>query len=109
MKNLGLSNYHRALFCLSAVIGSGAISAFQVRAQTEQECSGILHKDRDGLRFGGGKGEGEGICVINKSEEGKVLATCSPGRYCKVMGVMEDCKDSGECGELTQVKSVRRR
>jgi hypothetical protein len=79
------------------------------RAQVQQECVGILHKDRDGLRFGGGKGEGEGICVINKSEESKVLAACSPGRYCKVIGVIEDCKDSGECSEMTHIISVRRK
>jgi hypothetical protein len=70
---------------------------------------GILHKDRDGLRFGGGKGEGEGICVINKSEESKVLAACSPGQFCKVKGVIEDCKDSGKCSELTHIRSVRRK
>jgi hypothetical protein len=79
------------------------------RAQVWQECVGILHKERDGLRFGGGKGEGEGICVINKSEESKVLAACSPGQFCKVKGVIEDCKDSGKCSELTHVISVRRK
>jgi hypothetical protein len=48
----------------------------------------------------------EGICVINKSEESKVLATCRPGQYCRVNGVIDICKDSGECKEVTQVGLV---
>jgi hypothetical protein len=75
----------------------------------QQECYGILHKDPGGLVFGGGKGEDEGICVISKSEEHKVLATCSPERYCRVTGIIELCKDSGECAEVTRVLSVQRR
>jgi hypothetical protein len=97
------------MFLLLTVVGIVGIGTFQVPAQVQQECSGILHKDRNGLLFGGGRGEGEGICIINNSQESKVLATCSPGEFCRVRGVMKDCKDSGECGELTQVTSVRRR
>ena len=41
------------------------------------ECAGVLHKDRYGLRIGGGVGEDEGICLINKAEENKVLAICA--------------------------------
>jgi hypothetical protein len=109
MKNPLTLSYYRAVFFLLAVGGIVGIGTFQVPAQAQQECSGILHKDRNGLRFGGGRGESEGICIINNSEESKVLATCSPGQFCKVKGVMKDCKDSGECGELTRVTSVRRR
>ena len=44
---------------------------------TQGTCSGILHMDQHGIHFGGGDGEGEGICVVSKFEENKVLAVCS--------------------------------
>jgi hypothetical protein len=72
------------------------------------QCAGILHKDQNGISFGGGKGEDEGICVINKSEEKKVLAICSVGHYCKVRGQVDLCKDSGECVEITNISFVSR-
>jgi hypothetical protein len=71
-------------------------------------CYGILHSDKGGgLLFGGGKGEDEGICVINKSEVEKVLRTCSVGRSCRVVGMVDYCKDSGECTEISRITSVR--
>lgn len=85
------------------------IDALQERG-TDAQCSGILHNWRaegqDGIGFGGATGEGEGICVIAKSEETKVLARCSFNHFCKVKGLQKSCKDSGECGELTVVYSV---
>ena len=64
---------------------------------TDVQCSGILHNWRaegsDGIGFGGAAGEGEGICVIAKSEENKVLAKCSFNHFCKVQGLQKECKD----------------
>jgi hypothetical protein len=42
-------------------------------------------------------------------KEKKVLAVCSAGHYCKVEGQVDDCKDSGECGEITNISSVSRK
>jgi hypothetical protein len=70
------------------------------------ECKGILHQKQYGLEFGGDPGEEEGVCVINKSEEQKVLEVCSSGHYCQVEGVVEYCKDSGDCVEIKNIKSV---
>jgi hypothetical protein len=72
-------------------------------------CAGILHRDQYGIRIGGGSGEGEGICVIDESEENKVLRVCNLEHYCRVTGLVNDCKDSGECSEITNVTSVGRR
>lgn len=72
-------------------------------------CSGILHQSNGELHFGGSVGEDEGICVIAKSEESKVLGICTIGQFCKVSGTVSDCKDSGECGEMTDVTSVAKR
>ena len=74
-----------------------------------QECKGILEADQDG-------GEGsrlfikvppEGLCEINSSEVGKVVAWCAPGHFCRIYGWAESCKDSGECSEFTNVLRVR--
>jgi hypothetical protein len=72
------------------------------------KCSGILHKDKYGLRFGGGNKEGEGICLVNQSDEQKVLAICTVGHFCEASGLVDNCKDSGECVELTNITSVKR-
>ena len=72
------------------------------------ECSGILHADRDSLMIGGGEGEGEGICIINKSQESNVLRGCRIGQFCKIKGVIDECKDSGECSEMLRVTSAER-
>lgn len=76
-------------------------------AGSQSKCSGVLHKDQDGLHFGGARGEGEGICVIRKSDQDKILAVCRVGRYCEVAGTIEDCKDSGECSEIVNIKSIK--
>ncbi len=85
------------------------VSEVQRSRQSADHCAGILHKDQNGIRFGGGRGEDEGICVIDKSEEKKVLAVCSIEHYCKVKGQVDDCKDSGECSEITNISSVSRK
>jgi hypothetical protein len=76
-----------------------------IRPQLEK-CTGILHRDRDGIHFGGARGEG--ICVISKSEERKVLARCSVGHLCIVNGLIDLCKESGECVEVLSVTSARK-
>ena len=85
--------------------GETATPGFPTDPQIGQ-CWGILHQDTEGMRFGGGRGEGEGICVINNAEENKVLAICSVGHYCKVTGIVDSCKDSGECSEITDITAV---
>jgi hypothetical protein len=50
----------------------------------------------------------EGICTFSGDDvKTKVLAVCSEGRGCEVIGVIDDCKDSGECSEIKSVRSVR--
>ncbi len=83
-------------------LGGGQADARPARGH----CAGILHQDGSRLWFGGAKGEGEGICEIAASEAGKVLKACSAGRYCRVVGSTEDCKDSGECTEIKDIVSV---
>jgi hypothetical protein len=73
------------------------------------ECQGRLHQDRTGLWIGGGRGEDESICLIGKSDRPKVLAVCIPEQPCRVRGHMANCKDSGECSEISRIVSVRKR
>jgi len=72
-------------------------------------CAGILHQDADGLRFGGGRGEDESICIIDASQADKVLQACAVGKYCRVVGSTGDCEDSGECVEIKSVTTASHR
>lgn len=74
---------------------------------TSGKCQGVLRQVRDEVIFGAAKGEG--VCIINKSELTKVLTICHIGDKCIVDGILDDCKDSGECTEMIQIKSIRRR
>jgi hypothetical protein len=70
-------------------------------------CKGILHQDQSGLSI---DEPPEDTCEINATQAKKVLATCTVGQFCRVTGIIEDCKDMpSECGEITRVLSVRRR
>jgi hypothetical protein len=93
-----------ALVVVCAAPASAApLPADDMKAGT---CEGILHRNQNGLWF---EFRPEGMCEINKSEEKKVLAVCSAGHYCKVEGQVDDCKDSGECSEITNISSVSRK
>jgi len=72
-------------------------------------CEGTLHENRDGLRIGGGAGEGEGICLVGKADMARVLAVCTLGHHCRIKGQMSDCKDTGECAEISRITAVRRK
>ena len=60
------------------------------------ECAGVHRKDRYGLRIGGGVGEDEGTCVINKAEDNKVLAVCALEKFCRIIGRVDNFKDTGD-------------
>jgi hypothetical protein len=75
----------------------------------QNQCSGVLHRDQHRIWLGGGKGEGEGICIVSASEESKVLAICSVEKPCTLKGRVELCKDSGECVEITNINAVETR
>ena len=87
-----------------------ALVAGQAEARPRhEECAGILHQDAQTLRFGGAPGEGEGICVIAAALARKVLAACTAGAYCRVVGDGAACVGSGECTEIKRIVSVSRK
>ncbi len=90
---------------LTALLASGPTRA-EVRIGV---CEGTLHRDRDGLRIGGGAGEGEGICLVGKGDTSKVLAVCTVNRLCWIKGRISDCKDSGECSQISGVIAARKK
>jgi hypothetical protein len=98
-----------------SILASTLVFAFlfvscPIRAQSgTSQCEGKLHRDRSGLRIGGGLGEDEGICLINNAEAKKVLAVCALEHRCRVSGHVGLCKDTGECAEISGITSVQRR
>ena len=92
---------------VASAAGEGVPAIALAEARTG-ECSGILRADHGSIEFGGGPGEGEGICVVAKSERRKVLAACSVGHFCRVKGSVANCHGSGECAEIGRIKSVQK-
>jgi hypothetical protein len=80
--------------------------AASAKPQHVNTCKGILRQDQNGLTI---DVPPEGLCEINGAQAKKVLATCTVGQFCRVTGIEESCKDSGECSEITRVLSVGRR
>jgi len=96
----------RVMFCVAiACLGASHVAA---GASPRAECHGILHRDHGSIRFGGGPGEGEGICIVVLSEQAKVLKKCSEGVFCRVRGITGPCQDSGECTEIKRVSGVQK-
>ena len=91
---------------LAALLTSGATEA----AGRPGVCAGVLHRDEDGLRIGGGKGEDEGICLVGKAADmGRVLAVCTVEHHCCIKGRVSDCRDAGECAEMVGITKVRKK
>lgn len=95
-----------AMFCAAMPFVLIALGGQADARNGRDQCAGILHQDGSRLWFGGERGEGEGICIVDAAQAGKVLKVCSAGRYCRVVGTTEDCKDSGECAEIKHIVSV---
>jgi hypothetical protein len=95
------------LLLATMVVGASAQKSWR------QECKGILKVDNQKASTEGSRFfievPPEGVCEINGSENGKVIAVCTPGHFCRIFGWTENCKDSGECSELTNILSVRTR
>jgi hypothetical protein len=71
-----------------------------------EACSGTLIRDHGDLLFKNGT---EGICIVNKMDEGRLLSTCMIGQRCQAIGTVNPCKDSGECAEISNIVSAKRR
>ena len=93
---------------LCAAIAYLGLTYVAVAASPQAECHGILHRDRGYIRFGGNPGEGEGVCVVSRSEQARVLQKCLEGAFCRVHGVAGPCRDSGECVEIRRVSRVQK-
>jgi hypothetical protein len=90
---------HRGLYCANQQ------PTKEAKAVETQECKGTLKTNHEGDLFF--DVPPEGICIINKSDTAKVLGRCTLGQFCRVLGAVEDCKDSGECSEITNVFQIR--
>jgi hypothetical protein len=87
-----------------------ALGSWPANAQSRGgECEGKLHRDDSGLLIGGGRGEDEGICLIDAADAKKVLAVCTLEHHCRIRGHIGNCGDVGECGKISRITSVHRR
>jgi hypothetical protein len=93
---------------LYIAVGSLLVASTASAASKNGECHGTLHWEKGDFLFGGGAGEGEGICVVARSEHKKIMQQCSPGTFCRVRGTKKPCQDSGECVEIRHVDKVQK-
>ena len=72
---------------------------------SQGSCSGKLVRNDGHVLIRDGR---ESICTFRDGDEQEILATCSEGNYCEVTGLIDLCKDSGECVEVTKITNVSR-
>jgi hypothetical protein len=101
--NATITGFAIAAFGLSI----GAALTGHARAEPKADtCSGKVVK-----LFGEymlGDPPNEGICTFRKSDTAAILKICPPGSSCEIFGLVDNCKDSGECVEVTHITAVRR-
>ncbi|MFZ3251213.1 MAG: hypothetical protein WA214_20250 [Pseudolabrys sp.] len=67
-------------------------------------CSGVLTKLHDEVVIAE---HPEHICIFSGEDKRKISAICVEGHHCEVEGILDACKDSDGCSEITNVASVR--
>jgi len=93
-----------ATFSLCLTVGLFGSSSFTLAEPRPGICSGVLSKFQDHFVLKLGR---ESICTFNSEDEKKILAICTQGHRCEAFGLVDDCKDSGECIEMTGIASVK--
>ena len=90
-------------FSFSVTRGEASVTRGEAAPQPGL-CSGLLTKSEGEFVIAE---EPEHICIFSGEDKRKIFAICAEGHYCEVAGILDDCKDAGECSELTNVVSVR--
>jgi len=93
-----------ATFCVWLAAGLIGSSSFAIGEPKAGTCSGVLSKFQDDFVLKLGR---EGICTFSGDDEKKILAVCTEGHRCEAFGLVDDCKDSGECVAISGIASVK--
>lgn len=73
---------------------------------TTGTCRGMLMK-LDSGEVVIGEPPDEDICTFGDADDAKkIMATCRIGQHCEVTGLVEICKDAGECTAISHVTAV---
>src|SRR5262245_28739054 len=93
-----------AVIVLAAGILLCSVSVKPTKATAPGVCSGVLTKLEENFVI---QEDPEHICIFSGETQKKIFAICTLGHRCEVEGLLDDCKESGECSELTHVVSAR--
>ena len=104
MSNPKRSDYPLARMATAALFSFSFSANLGEAAPLPGVCSGVLTKLEDGFAIAE---DPEHICIFSGEDERKIFAICAEGHRCEVEGILDDCKGTGECSELTNVASVR--
>jgi hypothetical protein len=91
---------------LCAAIAYLGLTYVAVAASPQAECHGILHRDRGYIRFGGNAGEGEGVCVVSRSEQARVLQKRLEGAFMALPDPAETLENASRSGALAGCKNI---
>jgi hypothetical protein len=72
-----------------------------------EQCVGRLVYEHGDLTITDPYG-GDGVCIVGKGNEQRVLSACPIGRLCTVTGTAKLCGDSVECVKFTRVTDAHR-
>ena len=98
------SDYALAPIALAALLSFSFSAEFVMAAPQPGLCSGALTKSEHGFVI---DEKPEHMCIFSGDDLKKILAVCGVGHQCEVEGMLDDCKEDGECSEIRNVVSVR--
>src|SRR6266849_1929835 len=90
----------------AAVVAALGSTATTAEAKTLDRCSGVLSRAQGDLVLTNPKKEG--ICIVGRADESRVLHDCALGHRCVIVGVVDLCTDQGECVQVTHVTKARK-
>jgi hypothetical protein len=86
------------------LLASGFLATTAAAQPKLDTCSGVLTDFNGELVLRAGR---EGICTFSADDGKKIAAICAKGHVCQVAGLVDLCRDSGECVEVSSIVSVR--
>lgn len=104
MSNPKRSDYPLVLMATAALLAVSLSAKLSGAAPQPGVCSGVLTKLEYEFAI---VEDPEHICIFSGEDERKIYNLCAEGHRCEFEGILEDCKDVGECSELTNVSAVR--
>jgi hypothetical protein len=94
------------MLAVPSLAATAFLFATSARAKTLDQCWGVLSRSQGDLVLT--RLNDEGLCIVGKADESRVLHNCALGRGCVITGVVDFCKDQGGCVMFTHITEARK-